>query len=144
MECKDAKIKASALIDNEIDEKDVPPLISHLESCYTCREEYMELLRLQRDFQRVDVPHPSKEWFETLPKKIIRKSFDTVGKFIFFASYLLLLGYGVYSLFAADNESLFVKLLVGGAVGGFLILFGVTVFDRLTERKTDKYRGVMK
>ena len=40
MDCEEAKLKMNALIDNEIDEKDVPGLISHLESCYKCRDEY--------------------------------------------------------------------------------------------------------
>jgi len=44
--CEQAKLQIQALLDNEIEEQQIAPLISHLESCYTCRNEYISVLRL--------------------------------------------------------------------------------------------------
>ncbi len=144
MDCEKAKLKANSLIDNEIDEKDISPLISHLESCYRCRDEYIDLLLLQRKMHNSSAPTPKKEWFEWLPERIVRRGFSLFGKALFIGSYLLLMGYALYTLFASPAEGIFVKLMTGGAVAGLVVLFGISLSDRLSERKTDRYRDVMK
>ena len=143
MECEEVKLKTGALIDSEINEADVPDMISHLESCYRCRNEYIELLSLQKRMQNEPVPKPPKEWFEELPHRITRRNFGLVGRLFFFLSYLLLLAFAFYSFFTS-GEGLFVKLAVGGVVIGMGLLFGVTLLDRIKERKTDRYKGIMK
>jgi hypothetical protein len=45
--CEQAKLEIQALLDNEIEEQQITPLISHLESCYGCRKEYITFLKLQ-------------------------------------------------------------------------------------------------
>ena len=64
MTCEQAKLQVQALLDNEIEEQQVTPLISHLESCYSCRNEYITFLKLQRKMAGISIPEPPKEWFE--------------------------------------------------------------------------------
>ena len=142
--CEDAKEKISALIDNEIEESEVTPVLSHLESCYKCRTEYMDLLRLQKQLKGLPVPEPGKEWYEEFHKKMPRKITDILGKIFFFASYILLIIYALYQFFAAPGENFFIKLIIGGIILGFLILLGVSIADRIYESKNDRYKGVMK
>jgi hypothetical protein len=144
MNCEEAKIKLNALIDSEIDEKDVAPMISHLESCYRCREEYVSLLNLQKKMKGLPMPMPEKEWFEELPRRLFRRAGSIVGWVFFIGSYALLLGYAFYNLFASQDESLFIKLVIGGIILGFFVLLGVTLSDRIRESKTDRYKDVMK
>ena len=144
MVCEDMKLKIQALIDNELDEREISEVLDHISSCYQCRDEYIAFLKLQKKMKGEQIPEPSREWFEQLAGKRMRKAGSVFGKVLFFGSYIVLLGYGLSQLFQAPEEGLFLKLLVGTIFGGLLILFGITVGDRIQESKTDTYKGVMK
>ena len=142
--CEQAKLQIQALLDNEIEEQQIAPLISHLESCYACRNEYISFLKLQRKLAGIGIPEPPKEWFEKLPNKVLRRTSRIFGKVLFFGSYALLLGYALYSLLGDRNTENIIKIGVAGIAVGFLVLFGITVADRVRESKDDRYKGVMK
>jgi predicted anti-sigma-YlaC factor YlaD len=144
MDCTDAKLKVQALVDNELSEIEIDQVMDHVQSCYRCRGEYTELLKLQKKMKGLAYPEPPKEWFETLGKKPARKASSLLGQILFIGSYVLLFGYALYSLFTDSGEGLFIKLVFGGIVLGILFLLGVTVADRVRESKTDRYKGVMK
>ena len=142
--CEQAKLQIQALLDNEIEENQVGPLISHLESCYTCRNEYISFLRLQRKLAGIGVPEPPKEWFEHLPNKVLRRTGRVFGKALFFGSYALLLGYALYNLLSDRNTAGIIRIAVAGIALGFVVLLGITIADRVRESKDDRYRGVVK
>jgi predicted anti-sigma-YlaC factor YlaD len=142
--CEQAKLQIQALLDNEIEDNQVAPLISHLESCYTCRNEYITFLKLQRKLAGIGIPEPPKEWFERLPTKILRRTSRIIGKVLFFGSYALLLGYALYSLLGDRNTEGIVKIAVSGIILGFIVLLGITIADRVRENRDDRYKGVMK
>lgn len=144
MKCEDIKEKISAFIDNEIDAKEVAPLLSHLESCYQCRQEYLELLALQKEMKHLDIPLPGKEWYEEFQQKMPRKITGIVGRLFFFASYMGLLIFSLVQFFNDPGEDLFLKILIGGITAGVVVLLGVTIADRIHESKNDRYKGVMK
>ncbi len=144
MTCEQAKLQLQALLDNEIEEEQVTPLISHLESCYSCRSEYITFLKLQKKLKGLGVPTPPKEWFETLPRKVLRRTTSVFGKILFFGSYALLLCYALFSLLRDKNMELIVKIAVAGIVLGFVVLLGITVANRIRENREDRYKGVMK
>ena len=144
MECKDAKLKAQALMDNELPEEEIDAVVDHMQSCYKCREEYISLLKLQRRMKGLQYPEPPKEWFEQLQKKRGRRFTSFLGLSLFIGSYLVLIGYALYSLFTDSGEGIFIKIVVGGIVLGVLFLLGMTISDRMRESKTDKYKEVMK
>ena len=144
MNCEDAKLKVQALIDNELQDEDISPVVDHIQSCYRCRDEYVALLKLQRKMKGLKVPEPPKEWFEELKSKRGRKFSSVFGQLFFIGSYVVLIAYALFSLFTDSTEGLFIKLVVGGIVVGIHALLGVTISDRVRESRTDKYKGVMK
>ena len=144
MECSDAKLKVQALVDNELVEKEIPDVINHIQSCYNCRDEYVELLKLQKKMSGFAQPEPPQEWFEKLRKNILRRISTYFGQFLFILSYIALIGFALYTLFSDGNEGLFIKIVIGGIVAGALILLGISVADRVRESKTDRYKGVIK
>jgi hypothetical protein len=144
MECKDAKLKVQALIDNELPEENIDDVVDHIQSCYRCRADYISLLKLQRKMKGLQYPEPPKEWFEELQKKRGRRFTSGLGLILFVGSYLVLFGYALYSLFADSGEGLFIKIVIAGIIAGILFLLGVTIADRVRESKTDKYKEVMK
>jgi anti-sigma factor RsiW len=144
MTCEEATLKAQALLDGEIAEAEMPQLLTHLAGCESCREEYIQLMKLEKRFKDLPYAEGEAEWFETLSRRPLRRTGSVAGKIFFFGSYLLLLGYALMSLLKDPGESLVLKLGVGGIVLGFLILLAVTIADRITESKHDRYKGVMK
>jgi hypothetical protein len=144
MNGNDIKLKIQALIDNELPESEIEPLLKRIESSYEYRQEYVELKKLARRLEGVASPEPPEEWFLRVQRRFSRRLSSVVGKVLFFGSYVALIAYAVYQLLADPAEDLLVKLLIGGILVGFLALLGITISDRMVERKTDKYRGVIR
>lgn len=144
MKCEEAKLKAQALVDNELPEQEIATVMEHIQSCYHCRNEYIHLLALQRKMSGVGQPVPADEWFDSLPKRVGRKVTSLIGQVLFIGSYLVLLAYALFSLFSDDGEGLFIKVVIGAIVAGVLVLLGTAVTDRMRESKTDRYKGVMR
>lgn len=144
MECQEAKLKVQALVDNELREDEIDEVVDHVQSCYRCRDDYKELLKLQRKLQGVTQPEPSTEWFDTLNRKVGRRVGTLAGQILFIGSYVVLFAYAMVSFFRQESAGLFIKVVVGCTLGGLLLLLGVTIYDRMKESKTDKYKGVMR
>ena len=144
MECDDAVMKVQMLIDNELDEEEIQPVMDHIESCYKCREEYIGLLKLKRKLEGLKDPAPDDEWFDTLYRRKGRRFFSRAGFILMAASSLLLVGTALFSLFTDSSEGIIIKIVVAAAAASLIILFLTALNDRLQEGKTDRYKGVMK
>ena len=144
MKCDEAKLKVQALADGELSEPEIDTVMDHVQSCYQCRAEYVSLLRLQRKLRGLASEEPPAEWFEKLEKRVGRRVGSSVGQFLFIVSYLSLIGYAVYSLYADRSAGLFIKIAIGGILLGALVLLTVTISDRFRESRDDRYRGVMR
>jgi len=144
MDCQEARMKLQALLDSELEEAEITPVMNHMESCYVCRQEYIDFLKLQKRLAGVRPALPPEEWFEGLEKRKYRKGFRRLGLLAFGGSYILLLGYFLIQFFTNSGEDLIVRILVGGILSGLGILFLVALTDRIKEGRTDKYKGVIK
>ena len=144
MTCENARIKINGLIDNELDEQEIDSLISHLAQCSDCRNYYKELLKLNRQMKRINLPDPADNWYINFRSRFLRKSSGFIGRLFFIGSYLALLIYSLFTLFKSSNEDLWLKLIIGGIFLGFFILLAVSIADRIKESKNDKYKGVIR
>lgn len=146
MNCEDAKLKVQALADNELPEEEIGPVINHIESCYTCRDEYISLLKLKKRLNalHMDIPEPEKTWFEKLQKKPFHRFSSGFGMVLFLGSYLVLIGYALYDFFTTGGEGPIVKIITAVILLSVFLLLGNAIYDRIQESKTDKYKGVIK
>jgi len=144
MNCKEARLQINALIDNELGKEDALPLFQHLSTCESCRNEYLEQLKLHKKLREVHVPEPTDEWYETFSKKLFRKVTGIGGRIFFIGSYFLLLAYAFYQLFISSDTDIILKILVAGLSLGFILLLAVSIADRIRESKDDKYKGVIR
>ena len=96
MTCDEAKLQVQALADGELSESVISEVMDHVQSCYSCRADYVELLRLQKKMSGLVYEEPPKEWFEKLERRIGRKIGSGIGQILFFGSYLLLIGGDVH------------------------------------------------
>jgi hypothetical protein len=118
--------------------------MDHIESCYKCREEYISLLKLRKKLNGFKDAAPEGEWYESLNRKGGRRFAGRLGFIIFAASYIMLAGYALFSLFTDSGEALFVKIVVAAVAVSVILLFTTALSDRIREGKTDKYRDVLK
>ena len=146
MNCDEARLLVQALFDKELDGPEAEKVISHLESCYHCRKEYTDLLRLEAKMKGLSYPEPSVEWFEELSSRRWRRKSSFLGYFLFFASYLVLLFYALFTLITDPAQSIIMRVAVAGLSSGLLVLFFIVVQDRFRERKQEngRYKEVMK
>lgn len=144
MTCDEATFKIQALTDGELPESEIDEVMDHVQSCYRCRNEYIDFLKLQRKMRGLSVPEPAPEWFEKLARKTGRRVGISVGQMLFVGSYLALIGYAVFSLISDGAVGPFIKLAVGAMLVGVLALLGITISDRIRESRDDPYKGVMK
>ncbi|MDC7127362.1 MAG: hypothetical protein PQJ46_17495 [Spirochaetales bacterium] len=144
MNCEDAKIKCQMLIDDELEEEEIAPLMNHIESCYNCRNEYIELLKLRKKLTGIKGSAQNEEWFNALEKRPGRRFFNRIAIVLFIGSWLLLAAYTLFTFFKSPDENLFVKIVVTASAVSVIIIFITTIIDRLRESKTDKYKDVMK
>jgi predicted anti-sigma-YlaC factor YlaD len=144
MNCEEARFKSQLLIDDELNEEEIAPVMEHIESCYKCREEYISFLKLRKKLSGIKNPAPEEEWFETLSKKKGRRFVGGFGLILLAVSYILLLGFALFTLFSDSAEGLFIKIVVAVGVLSVIVLFITALTDRIKESKTDKYKGVIK
>lgn len=145
MDCQTAQMKLQALIDKELDENEIPEVIGHMEGCYSCREEYIGFLKLQKKLDGQTQPEPPVEWFEQLEKSKPRKSFIRLGWILMLGSYLAMAGWGIFKAIQdSSKEELFPMVMIGGMIGGAVLLLVVTLLDRRKESRTDRYKEVQK
>ena len=89
--------------------------MGHIESCYKCRDEYISLLKLRKKLHGIKGPAPEEEWFEALYRNRGRKFAGGFGFTLLIASWLLLAGFALYSLFSDSGEGILIKIVVAAA-----------------------------
>lgn len=140
----DIRIRIQALVDNELPESEIESVLEAIEGSYEYRSEYAQLLKLRRKLGSGPAQHVSEEWVERAERRVTRRVSRGVGVALFLGSYLVLLGYAIYTMFREPDVPLIVSVLTLGIVAGFVVLLANAIADRVRERRTDKYRGVIR
>lgn len=74
MTCSEIIALLDAYIDNDLSGPDRDAVISHLERCPTCREEYQSTLRLKELLQIPAVPSPGEDYFKETAGLILART----------------------------------------------------------------------
>ena len=138
------RFKIQALADNELPEEEIEPTLDLIQGSYEYRREYAELLRLKRHLNAQPIPPVTEEWIERAERRISRRISRGTGTVLFVGSYLVLLGYAIFTMFRDPEVPLIVAVLVSAVVLGAGVLLGSAIADRVRERKTDKYREIIR
>lgn len=138
------RMKIQALVDNELPESEIEPTIEAIQGSYEYRAEYAELLKLRKKLSSGAVPPPSQDWLREAEKKVSRRIGRGLGTVLFLGSYVILLGYAVFTMFRDPSVPIIVSVLILSGIVGFVVLLGNAIADRVRESKTDKYRGIIR
>jgi hypothetical protein len=137
-------VKIQALADNELPESEIDSVLDAIQGSYEYREEYAALLKLRRSLGAGPAGRPSEDWLAKAERKISRRLSRGIGTLLFIGSTVVLLGYATVSLFRDPDVPLIVSVLTAGGAVGVAVLLASAIADRVRERKTDKYRGIMR
>ena len=140
----DIRIRIQALVDNELPEGEIEAVLAEIEGSYDYRTEYAELLKLRRKLGPGPAQRVSDEWVERAEARVTRRIGRGLGMVLFLGSYLVLLGYAIYTMLREPDVPLIVAVLILGVVAGFVVLLATAIADRVRERKTDRYRGIIR
>ncbi len=143
-EIQEMRLKIQALVDNELPEEEIGPVLQAIQGSYEFREEYAELLRLKKRLSGISVGGPGEDWALQAERRVARKISRGFGSVLFIGSYVALLGVAFVSMFRASDVPIYVSILVAVGVLGFVALLISAIADRVRESRTDKYKGVMR
>lgn len=138
----DVRLKIQALVDNELPESEIEPVLERIQGSYEHRREYAELLQLRRRLGTGPAPRVSEDWLDRAQRRISRRVSRGIGTVLFLGSYVLLVGYALYTLVRDPEVPVIVSVLTVSAVAGIVVLLGNAIADRVRERKTDRYREI--
>ena len=137
-------MKIQALADNELPEQEIDAVLETIQGSYEYRSEYVELLKLKRRLGTGPAPRVSEEWLARAERRVSRRVSRSTGTLLFLGSYIVLFGYALFTLFRDPSLPLMVAVLVTVGVGGAVVLLTSAIADRVRERKTDKYREIIR
>ncbi len=141
---EDVRMKIQALVDNELPESEIASVLEEIRGSYEYRAEYAELLRLRRRLSAGPVPPVSSDWLTRAERRISRRISRSVGVTLLIGSCVALLGYALFTLFADPDVPRPVIVLVALGVAGIVALIANAIADRMRERRTDRYREIIR
>lgn len=146
IECAEARILITGLVDNEIDETQKQSLFAHLKSCDACQETYNSFVKLKKDtgdmkFKKLPEVYWDEYWTHVYNR--IERGMSWIFVSI---GLIILLGYGSYEVmqdfYLNPEEPMIIKTGVGLLTAGMIILFVSVLREKLMIRKVDKYRSI--
>jgi hypothetical protein len=137
-------LRVQALVDNELPADQIRDTLEMIRSDSSLQDEYAELLKLRRSVGPGPATRVPEAWVEQAERRIHRRTGRGIGVVLLVGSYAILLGYALFTLFASPKTPVIVAILISASVLGFLFLLSNAIMDRMRERRTDKYREVMR
>ena len=146
LRCEEARILLMGYIDVELQPPETARIEDHLAVCVSCRREEVAFRKLgEVTEEMVDEQIPALDidaaW-ETIYRRLERQ----VGWLLLSAGLILLIGYGAWELLSEfllnSEESLVVRLGVGGAIAGTIVLLVSIGREVMTKYRSERYREV--
>ena len=142
LDCRQIDEMLSGYLDGELTQGDGQRVQLHLESCAKCRTAYDELAELRGTIGEMSFGKMSHEQWSKIMNDLPVKASRGAGWLLYVAGLVIVCGYGFYEFAVDDTVPALIKTGIGGLVIGTMLLFLSVLRERLTARKTDKYKDV--
>ena len=132
----------SGYIDGELTQQDRQRVEVHCAQCAECAGTLEDLRKLRQRVGQSRLSELGEDiWREDMNDSNI-KTTRGIGWLFFIGGLLLLGGWAVFTFLVDPEVTLGIKLLTVAIYGGLGALFVSVLWQRLVERKTDKYKDV--
>ena len=144
MNCKEIEVYLSGYMDGELTQQERQPLEIHIRSCQRCQTVLAQLREAQEATLRLDLEEPEQEDWKLMEARVLERVSQGLGWSVLLVWLVVTTGYTLYQYASSPTEPLFEKILVFSLFLGFGLLFLSVLSQRVRERRTDRYRGVLK
>ncbi len=131
----------SGYIDNALPHHQAQRVRLHCEVCSSCRELHDQLLSMRQAALDTQFPVPDDQEWPELPRTRFSGFSRSLGWLLLTSWSLVISSYALWRFLSQTGDPLEIFLVLG-LPGAFLLLFISVLLDRLSELKTDRYRGV--
>lgn len=144
MNCERIEVYLSGYLDGELTQQDRQPVENHLRSCERCKDLLKELRSAKEATRGLDLVQVSEGDWKLMEARILERISQGLGWSILLVWLVVTAAYGLFQYGTSPDEPFFEKILVFSLFLGFGLLFLSVLSQRLRERRTDRYKGVLK
>ena len=144
MKCEEIEIYLSGYLDGELTQQQRQPVEIHIRSCEPCTQLLEELQNAKEATHALDLEQLRDEDWKLMETRILEKISQGLGWTILVVWLVVTTVYGLYQYGTSPDEPFFEKILVFSLFLGFGLLFFSVLSQRIRERRTDRYKGVLK
>ena len=144
MKCEEIEVYLSGYLDGELTQQDRQPLEIHIRSCQHCQTVLAQLREAQEATHRLDMEEPETEEWNMMEARVLERISQGLGWSVLLVWLVVTTAYTLYQYASSPTEPLFEKILVFSLFLGVGLLFLSVLSQRVRERRTDRYRGVLK
>ena len=132
----------SGYIDGELTQQERQRVEVHCADCPECAQTLDELRALREKVGRSRLSELGEDiWRENMNDSTVRAT-RGIGWLLFIGGLLVMGGWAIFAFILDSSVPLGIKLLTFAIYGGLGALFVSVLWQRLVERKTDKYKDV--
>ncbi len=148
MNCAKATELISALVDAELSPDQEKELKAHLETCPRCRQEYVELERLEEMMSKIALPELSEDVWEEHWESLYNRLERGIGYLLAGLGAAVVLSYGLYSLLKdwLSDPSVPIAFRAGVSLlcAGLLILVISTAREKILTCRHERYKEIVR
>lgn len=144
MKCEEIEVTLTGYLDRELTQQESQRVELHLQGCPQCRAVLDELKRAQQLASGLEIEQPNASEWRVLESRILERGTRKLGWVVLVAWLGVTICYALYQLAISPKEPLTVKILIFGGLAGITLVFFSVLMERIRERRSDRYRGVLK
>ena len=134
--------RLSGYIDGELTQQQEQRVRLHIDACAECREQFERLQALRKEVGSSRLSPLSEDvWREHMNNPTVQLS-RGIGWLLFIAGVLGISGLAVYEFVIDTSMPTHIKVITGLIWAGLGALLVSVLWQRVIERKTDKYKDV--
>jgi len=133
----------SGYVDDALVQGDAQRVRLHLAGCADCRSLVAEMVEVREATKSSAFAAPRDEEWEEAARTSASSLARRFGWLLLVAWAILVAAVGLREAWQ-ETEDLVERLMLVGGVSGIALLFVGVLLDRLSARRTDRYRGVQK
>lgn len=148
LRCDEARVLLMGYLDGELEPAEAAQLEDHLAVCVRCRREeaaFRKLGEVTEEMASEEIPSLD---IDAAWATIYRRLERSVGWILLSVGLILLTGWGAWELLDEfllnPDEPVVVRLGVGAAIGGVIVLLMSIGREVLTKYRSERYRGVLR
>ncbi len=144
MSCKRMEEDGMRYMDGEMSDEEKDRFLKHIEGCEECRNQIARFSELKRLTERVTIKDPIDIFWDGYWKSIYRRIERKTGWILFVLGAVLIAAYEIYRSVRNLGEFSFIKTAGLVIILGVLLLLVSVIRERIHQRKSDRYRDVIR